>query len=191
MCACVHLREEMAFAAEALLAGAPQKRDVEQLDGGASFEAAIAALCQPDAAHSARFRWGRSADRRRRTRPAERRRVGRRAKTRERRGFEKPGAPQVRASASRIARSPPRAASRALMAASQATRWAPVIDRASSSYGLSTRQPLGLRGGKGTSPKSYARWRSHAIDSSVCPAVPGIGCDISTTQYPDQIQSIP
>jgi hypothetical protein len=48
-----HLGEETAFAPESFLTGAPHQRDVQQLDRGASFEAAVAALRQPDAAHSA------------------------------------------------------------------------------------------------------------------------------------------
>jgi hypothetical protein len=43
-------REDVPLAAEALLGGAPEPRDVEQLDGGAPFEAAVAALRQPHAA---------------------------------------------------------------------------------------------------------------------------------------------
>jgi len=48
-----HLCEKIAFAPESLLAVAPHQRDVQQLDGHAPFEAAITALRQPDAAHSA------------------------------------------------------------------------------------------------------------------------------------------
>ena len=45
--------EECAFAPESLFAGAADQRDVQQLDRRASFEAAVAALGQPDAAHPA------------------------------------------------------------------------------------------------------------------------------------------
>ena len=51
-------REDGAFAPEPLLAGAADQRDVQQLDRGASLEAAVAALGEPDAA---RCRPGRSA----------------------------------------------------------------------------------------------------------------------------------
>ena len=46
-------REDVAFALEPLLAGAPHERHVQQLDGRVSREAAVAALRQPDAAHPA------------------------------------------------------------------------------------------------------------------------------------------
>ncbi len=46
-------REDGAFAREALLAGAAEQRDVEQLDRGASLKAAVAALGEPDAARAA------------------------------------------------------------------------------------------------------------------------------------------
>ena len=46
-------REDVALAPEALFAGAAHQRDVQQLDRRTSFEAAIAALGEPDAAHAA------------------------------------------------------------------------------------------------------------------------------------------
>ena len=46
-------REDRAFALEALSAGAADERGVEQLDRRLAFEAAVAALGQPDAAHAA------------------------------------------------------------------------------------------------------------------------------------------
>ena len=45
--------EDRAFPPEALLAGAADEARVEKLDGDPSFEAAVAALRQPDAAHAA------------------------------------------------------------------------------------------------------------------------------------------
>ena len=47
------LGEDVAFAPESLLAGAAHQRNVQQLDRRTSFEAAVAALGQPDAAHPA------------------------------------------------------------------------------------------------------------------------------------------
>src|SRR5262249_3443524 len=44
--------EYRAFPAKTLLAGTPDERDVEELDRHASLETTIAALGQPDAAHS-------------------------------------------------------------------------------------------------------------------------------------------
>src|SRR6476619_305310 len=43
-----HLRKKSAFTTETLLAGAPDQRDVQQLDGDASFAPPITALRQPD-----------------------------------------------------------------------------------------------------------------------------------------------
>ena len=45
--------ENVAFAPESLFAGAAHQRDVQQLDRRASFEAAVASLRQPHAAHPA------------------------------------------------------------------------------------------------------------------------------------------
>ena len=45
--------ENVALAPEPLFAGAPQQREVQQLDRRAPFEAAVAALGQPHAAHAA------------------------------------------------------------------------------------------------------------------------------------------
>ena len=45
--------ENVAFAPEPLFAGAPEQREVQQLDRRAPFEAAVAALGQPHAAHPA------------------------------------------------------------------------------------------------------------------------------------------
>ena len=46
-------REDVAFAPEPVLAFPPEERGVQQLDRGPALEAAVAALGQPDAAHSA------------------------------------------------------------------------------------------------------------------------------------------
>ena len=53
MCGWRQPGEDVAFAPEPLFARAAHQRDVQQLDRGASFEAAVAALGQPDAAHPA------------------------------------------------------------------------------------------------------------------------------------------
>jgi hypothetical protein len=45
--------EDVPFAPESLFAGAADQRDVEQLDRGPAFEAAVAALREPHAAHPA------------------------------------------------------------------------------------------------------------------------------------------
>ena len=45
--------EDVAFAPESLLARPAHERHVQQLDRGSSFEAAVAALGQPHAAHAA------------------------------------------------------------------------------------------------------------------------------------------
>ena len=61
--------EDGAFAPEPLFAGAADQRDVEQLDGRAALEAAVAALGQPDAAHAALADQRRRAGTRRRSGP--------------------------------------------------------------------------------------------------------------------------
>ena len=71
--------EDGAFAPESLFAGAADQRDVQQLDRRAAFEAAVAALGEPDAAHPALADRARSAGRRRASgRPATRQRGARR-----------------------------------------------------------------------------------------------------------------
>ncbi len=50
-------REDRAFAAEPLLAGAADQREIQQLDGGTALEAPIAPLGEPDAARSAFAEW--------------------------------------------------------------------------------------------------------------------------------------
>src|SRR3954462_10239846 len=47
------VREDRAFAAKPLLADTSHQREVEQLDGDLPFEAAVAALGEPHAAHAA------------------------------------------------------------------------------------------------------------------------------------------
>ena len=46
-------RQEVAFASKPLFARPPDQCDVQQLDGGASLEAAVATLGEPHAAHPA------------------------------------------------------------------------------------------------------------------------------------------
>ena len=147
MCGWVEPGEDVAFAPEALLAGAAHQRDVQQLDRGASFEAAVAALAP---ARRCPCRPGRSA-----------RRAGRR------RGSARPAtasAPRAAAAARRVPGTATRARrSCSASSASQvggerrvarADRRQPgargrrrSISSASSRYGLTARQRSGLSGG--------------------------------------------
>ena len=137
--------ENVAFAPEPLFAGAPQQREVQQLDRRAPFEAAVAALGQPHAAHAA------LTDSRDQAVGAEGLPL-QRPRQRPRAAVKRPVPGNVnrgprRARRAARSRSAPSAASRAPMDASQGARRSAAISSASSRYGLTARQRSGLSAG--------------------------------------------
>ena len=144
MCEWRDLGEKVAFPPESFLHRAPDERDVQQLDGRASFEAAVAALGEPDAAHAT------LADERHQPIGADdlalHRRDARSKVKLDTRPFQELSLLQPSCSASRPSSSDASAASRAAISASQLARPSPVIASASSRCGLRTRQRSGVSG---------------------------------------------